>query len=76
MDSIYFTWPDRRFAYDCRGCAACCKGHGIGLDVAGGQLVQLLARRPALAAFLRDRGREDEAARLEERASELSAVVA
>jgi len=55
-DSIYFTWPDRRFAYDCRGCAACCKGHGIGIDVAGGQLVQLLARRPALAAFLRRRG--------------------
>jgi Fe-S-cluster containining protein len=56
VDSIYFTWPDRRFAYDCRGCAACCKGHGIGIDVAGGQLVQLLARRPALAAFLRRRG--------------------
>jgi Fe-S-cluster containining protein len=55
-DSIYFTWPDRRFTYDCRGCAACCKGHGIGIDVAGGQLVQLLARRPALAAFLRRRG--------------------
>lgn len=56
MDHTYFTWPDRRFRYDCRGCAACCKGHGIGLDVAGGQLVQLLARRPALAAFLRRRG--------------------
>lgn len=56
MDELYFTWPDRRFAYDCRGCAACCKGHGIGIDVAGGQLVQLLARRPALAAFLRRRG--------------------
>ena len=54
--STYFTWPDRRFRYDCRGCAACCKGHGIGLDVAGGQLVQLLARRPAIAAFLRRRG--------------------
>jgi Fe-S-cluster containining protein len=56
VDPLYFTWPDRRLAYDCRGCAACCKGHGIGLDVAGGQLVQLLARRPALAAFLRRRG--------------------
>ena len=56
MDAIYFTWPDRRLTYDCRGCAACCKGHGIGIDVAGGQLVQLLARRPALAAFLRRRG--------------------
>ncbi|HEY0479573.1 MAG TPA: YkgJ family cysteine cluster protein [Kofleriaceae bacterium] len=53
---MYFTWPDRRFRYDCRGCGACCKGHGIGLDVAGGQLVQLLARRPAIAAFLRRRG--------------------
>ena len=53
---MYFTWPDRRFRYECRGCGACCKGHGIGIDVAGGQLVQLLARRPALAAFLRRRG--------------------
>ena len=56
IDHVYFTWPDRRFRYDCRGCGACCKGHGIGLDVAGGQLVQLLARRPAIAAFLRRRG--------------------
>jgi Fe-S-cluster containining protein len=55
-EHVYFTWPDRRFRYDCRGCGACCKGHGIGIDVAGGQLVQLLARRPALAAFLRRRG--------------------
>jgi Fe-S-cluster containining protein len=56
VDRTYFTWPDGRFRYDCRGCGACCKGHGIGLDVAGGQLVQLLARRPAIAAFLRRRG--------------------
>jgi Fe-S-cluster containining protein len=56
VEHVYFTWPDRRFRYDCRGCAACCKGHGIGIDVAGGQLVQLLGRRPALAAFLRRRG--------------------
>ena len=56
MEQLYFTWPDRRFRYQCRGCGACCKGHGIGLDVAGGQLVQLLARRPAIAAFLRRRG--------------------
>lgn len=55
-DTIYFTWPDRRFRYDCGSCGACCKGHGIGIDVAGGQLVQLLARRPQLAAFLRRRG--------------------
>lgn len=56
MERIYFTWPDRRFKYECRGCGTCCKGHGIGIDVAGGQLVQLLARRPALTAFLRRRG--------------------
>jgi Fe-S-cluster containining protein len=56
VEHVYFTWPDRRFRYECRGCGACCKGHGIGLDVAGGQLVQLLARRPAIAAFLRRRG--------------------
>ncbi|HEX7841633.1 MAG TPA: YkgJ family cysteine cluster protein, partial [Kofleriaceae bacterium] len=56
MEQVYFTWPDRRFRYECRGCGACCKGHGIGLDVTGGQLVQLLARRPAIAAFLRRRG--------------------
>ena len=56
MERTYLTWPDRRFRYECRGCGACCKGHGIGIDVAGGQLVQLLARQPALAAFLRRRG--------------------
>jgi Fe-S-cluster containining protein len=56
VEHVYFTWPDRRFRYECRGCGACCKGHGIGIDVAGGQLVQLLARRPTLAAFLRRRG--------------------
>jgi Fe-S-cluster containining protein len=56
LEHVYFTWPDRRLRYECRGCGACCKGHGIGLDVAGGQLVQLLARRPAIGAFLRRRG--------------------
>jgi Fe-S-cluster containining protein len=56
VEHVYFTWPDRRFRYDCRGCGACCKGHGIGIDVAGGQLVQLVTRRPGLAAFLRRRG--------------------
>ena len=55
-ERVYFTWPSGRFRYTCAGCGACCKGHGIGLDVAGGQLVQLLARRPAIAAFLRRRG--------------------
>ena len=56
VDGVYFTWPDRRFRYECRGCGACCKGHGIGLDVAAGQLVQLVSRRPELTAFLRRRG--------------------
>jgi Fe-S-cluster containining protein len=56
VDEVYCTWPDRRLAYECRGCGACCKGHGIGIDVAGGQLLQLVARRPELAAFVRRRG--------------------
>ena len=56
VERVYFTWPDRRFRYECRGCGACCKGHGIGLDVAGGQLVQLIARRPEIVPFLRRRG--------------------
>jgi Fe-S-cluster containining protein len=55
-DQLYFTWPDKRFRYECRGCGACCKGHGIGIDVSAGQLVQLVARRPELTAFLRRRG--------------------
>lgn len=54
--SVYFTWPDRRFRYECRGCGACCKGHGIGLDAAAGELVRLVARRPELVAFVRRRG--------------------
>ncbi|MEO6776106.1 MAG: YkgJ family cysteine cluster protein [Kofleriaceae bacterium] len=53
---VYFTWPDRRMRYECRGCGACCKGLGIGLDVAAGQLVQLVTKRPELAAFVRRRG--------------------
>lgn len=56
MERVFFTWPDRRFRYECRGCGACCKGHGIGLDATAGQLVQLVARRPELTAFLRRRG--------------------
>jgi len=52
----YFTWPDRRLRYDCRGCGACCKGLGIGIDVVAGQLVQLVTKRPELAAFVRRRG--------------------
>ncbi len=56
MADVYFTWPDRRFKYECRGCGACCKGHGIGIDVTAGQLVQLVTKRPELAAFIRRRG--------------------
>jgi Fe-S-cluster containining protein len=56
VSSTYFTWPDGRFRYECRGCSACCKGHGIGIDVKAGQLVQLVAKRPELAAFVRRRG--------------------
>lgn len=53
---VYFTFPDGGLRYDCRGCGACCKGHGIGIDAAAGQLVQLTARRPELVAFVRRRG--------------------
>ena len=55
-ERVYFTWPDRRFRYECRGCGACCKGLGIGIDTVAGQLVQLVAKRPELAAFVRRRG--------------------
>lgn len=51
-----FTFPDRVFSYECRGCAACCKGHGIGLDATGGEVAQLTAAYPAVIAFLRRRG--------------------
>lgn len=53
---MFCTWPDGGLRYDCRGCGACCKGHGIGLDNVAGQLVQLVAKRPQLAAFVRQRG--------------------
>lgn len=52
----FFTFPDRVFAYECRGCAACCKGHGIGLDATGGEVAHLTAAYPAVIAFLRRRG--------------------
>lgn len=54
--NVYFTWPDRRLAYTCAGCGACCKGLGVGLDVAGGQLTALTTRRPDVIPFLRRRG--------------------
>lgn len=56
LADVYFTWPDRGLSYRCAGCGACCKGLGIGLDVAGGQLAALAARRPAIVPFLRRRG--------------------
>lgn len=56
MAAPYFTWPDGKLRYECRGCSACCKGHGIGIDVTAGQLVQLMTKRPELAAFVRRRG--------------------
>jgi Fe-S-cluster containining protein len=55
-ERVYFTWPDRGLRYECRGCGACCKGHGIGIDAAAGELVQLVGKRPELAAFVRKRG--------------------
>ena len=56
LERVWFTWPDRGFSYRCEGCGACCKGLGIGLDVAGGQLDALVAKRPAIAAYVRRRG--------------------
>ena len=52
----FFTFPDRVFSYQCQGCAACCKGHGIGLDATGGEVAHLTAAYPAVIAFLRRRG--------------------
>jgi hypothetical protein len=52
----FFTFPDGVFSYQCRGCAACCKGHGIGLDATGGEVAHLTAAYPAVIAFLRRRG--------------------
>ncbi len=52
----FFTFPDRVFSYECRGCAACCKGHGIGLDATGGEVAHLGAAYPQVIAFLRRRG--------------------
>jgi Fe-S-cluster containining protein len=55
-ERVYFTWPDRVFSYECRGCGACCKGLGIGLDAVGGQTEALTAAYPQLIPFLRRRG--------------------
>lgn len=53
---IYFTWPDRRFTYECATCGACCRGLGIGIDAAGGQKRRLLTLYPQLTPFMRKRG--------------------
>ena len=54
--SVYLTWPDNVFSYQCRGCAECCKGLGIGLDEHGGQVEGLLNIYPELTPFVRKRG--------------------
>ncbi len=56
MSDFYFTFPDRGLAYDCRGCGACCRGLGIGVDDDAGELERLLAAEPAIAPFVRRRG--------------------
>ena len=55
-ERVLFTWPDRGLTYECRGCGACCKGHGIGLDAAGGELARLVSAYPEAAVFTRRRG--------------------
>ncbi|MCG8418849.1 MAG: YkgJ family cysteine cluster protein [Proteobacteria bacterium] len=54
--TVYFTWPDQRFFYQCANCGECCKGLGIGLDDRGGQVSDLVDRYPQLVVFLRKRG--------------------
>lgn len=55
-DHRYLTWPDGAFSYECRGCGACCKGLGIGVDAARGELDALAARYPEIEGFARLRG--------------------
>lgn len=54
--SIYFTWPDDCYSYECRGCGACCKGLGIGVDSVAGELEVLLEHYPGATPFVRKRG--------------------
>ncbi len=56
MSDFYFTFPDRGLTYDCRGCGACCRGLGIGVDATAGELERLVAAQPAIAPFVRRRG--------------------
>jgi len=47
---LHFAFADGAIGYDCVACGArCCKGLGFALG--GGELVQLLARRPEFAPF-------------------------
>lgn len=51
-----WTFPDATFSYECRGCSACCKGLGIGMDEAAGEVEAMLGRYPEVLAFVRQRG--------------------
>ena len=55
-ERIFFTFPDGVFSYECRGCGACCKGLGIGLDAARGEVERLVERYPGVEGFMRRRG--------------------
>ncbi len=52
MQSLYFTFLDGAFSYDCPSCGqACCRGKGVAID-AGRELVPLLRRAPQVASLL------------------------
>lgn len=52
MQSLYFTFLDGAFGYDCASCGqACCRGKGVALD-AQRDLVPLLTRVPQVASLL------------------------
>lgn len=52
MPSLYFTFLDGAFRYDCPSCGqACCRGKGVAVDAAR-ELVPLLKRAPAIAPLL------------------------
>lgn len=52
MQSLYFTFLDGAFRYDCASCGqACCRGKGVAID-AGRELVPLLRRAPQITSLL------------------------
>ena len=53
---LFFTFPDNTLGYECRGCAACCKGLGVGLDAMAGEHRSLAAHYPGLTSFLQSKG--------------------